>query len=215
MRVLISVLTFLLVSTGFASWGLDISTGTSYHLPNVLTVSQGDFSKTIPATWETRPWVGFKSITQNYYTVRVRYTDFELELVHDRAIFTGKDDNIQHYELTNGLNYVMANYAPVILSDDSWEVLGRIGIGVSVPNPTSTVSGLKNGHYEGKPTPYYFGGIAAQVGVQAKYWVNEWFGLSVDGKYTFAEARAPIAGGSSYSTFNGFHIGFGTSFRIP
>lgn len=178
----------LLHSFSYAEVTFDIYTGTSFYNLSELEIHQEGYEAvTIGGVrYQTDPWSDFPNITGNYYGVRLGYffdsfpsVGLELEQLHSKAIYdVGIDPEgiVQHFEVTDGMNFIMLNGVYRIsdhVSEDypkgSQQLLLRVGVGPTISKPASTIRGQDNG-YENSGTlkGYDLAGVGGQVSAQVK-----------------------------------------------
>ncbi len=241
----LAVYVFLTLSgyTQAQDWTIEVHTGTSFKAPSSLTIEQEGHPTTRieNVEYETRPWVNFNSLaglTENYYGVRVGFypedarantwgVGYEAELLHDRAFYVRGDDPegvVQHFELSDGLNYVFVNLAgryPLLITpqypNGQLHLVVRGGLGPAITAPASKIRGLESGTrtHQGTEAFYWLAGIGLQVGVQARLFLIPQLALSTEIKATLADTSNRIAEGSADTTILGLHLTFGFTVQIP
>lgn len=233
----IVLLVFLLASCALAQgrWSVELYTGTSFHAPTTLEIRQaGQSNVTVrDVRYETRPWHPFESLTlltENYYTLRVGYriaelqprlhVGAEIEFLHDKAYYLSGDDPagvVQHFELSDGLNYLLANgvvTVPFAVEDafpaGRGQLLARIGAGPVITKPASTIRGLEQGHdIQGQLTGYELTGPGFAAGAQARWFAASWLSLGVEAKASYAFTNSRIAEGRALTNVPSVHLTFG------
>jgi hypothetical protein len=108
-------------SYSFAEITIAVYTGTSFYEPSQLVISQEGYETVVVdgVQYRTDPWSDFPNVTGNYFGVRYGYFPersssfgIELEHLHSKAIYTSGNDPegiVQHFEVTDGMNFVMVN----------------------------------------------------------------------------------------------------------
>jgi hypothetical protein len=219
----------------FAETTLDVYTGTSFYPPSELVIQQEGYETVTvdQVHYRTEPWSSFPNITGNYYGVRLGYFfetlpwfGVELEQLHSKAIYTTGDDPqgvVQHFEVTDGMNFVMLN-GTFRLQDDSSEdypfgaeqLLFRVGVGPTISKPASTIRGQADGYentgvlFQG----YALAGVGGQVAMQYKQFMLPWLAYSFEYKFTYTHATVPIADGYVVTPLAAGHAVFGISFAF-
>lgn len=217
------ILLYLLSLAYAGEWGFEISSGTSFKAPNTLILSQDgyeDYSVT-NARYETKPFSNLSSLaglTENYYSVRIRYSEYELEWLHDKAYYVSGNDPqnaIQHFEISDGLNLALFNVVVAEPISERLEVAYRVGFGAVISNPASVIRGQEDGTrtHLAPGSHYYLSGVGAQASAQLRYYLTDSFALTSEIRYVVAHTNTPIYEGFARSTFNGVHINFGILFR--
>ena len=217
----------------------ELHLGNSVKPATTLEISQAGYPDTeiTNVRYETRPWLpgtNLANFTQNYYGLRVGYHPLEaqpdtidlgveFELLHDKAYYVTGDDPdgvVQHFELSDGVNYLLLNGVgryPIGVTDEfphgRTQLLARAGAGVVVTAPASTIRGRQLGHdLHGTYRGYDFAGLGFQVAVQARQFLLPWLALSTEGKYTYSSPYQGIADGTARTYLPTFHIDVGLSF---
>jgi hypothetical protein len=227
-------LVVLLSSYGFAETTLDVYTGTSFYMPSQLEIRQEGYDTVVVAgvQYRTEPWSDFPNITGNYFGVRLGYfpesSNFgiELEHLHSKAIYViGNDPEgiVQHFEVTDGMNFVMVN-GVFRLTDNfsaaypfgAEQLLFRVGVGPTISKPASTIRGQADG-YENTGVllkGYALAGVGGQVAMQYKQFMLPWLAYSFEYKFTYTHATVPIADGYVVTPLAAGHAVFGLSFSF-
>jgi hypothetical protein len=223
----------LLSSFAFAEFTIDVYTGTSFYQPSWLEISQEGYETVVVdgVQYRTNPWSDFPNITGNYFGVRYGYFPersarfgIELEHLHSKAIYTSGNDPegiVQHFEVTDGMNFVMVNGVFRLADDFSAtypfgadQLLFRVGVGPTISKPASTIRGQADG-YENTGVllkGYALAGVGGQVAMQYKRFVLPWLAYSFEYKFTYTHATVPIAEGSVVTPLAAGHVVFGLSF---
>ena len=174
-------------------WVFQAATGTAYQFHSRLIIEQdGEENLDFTAHYKTYPFTSGAP----YYSLRIgawegnRAWEFEthhhlVTLVDDP---TGKIDG---FYVTHGYNLNTLNRA-WLLGGFIW----RIGAGVVITHPENVVRGKKfsgDGFYEG----FYLSGVCGQLSLEKR--LSLWGGsfLYVEGKFTAAWAKIPIADGEA------------------
>jgi hypothetical protein len=164
----LATLLLTLLFTAAAEVTLDISTGIAGKAPTYVDlVQEGWLPIRIDGVrFDTRPFTSLLIPTDNYYDIRVGYfppgspdLGIELELLHDKAYYTGGDDPnqvIQALELTDGISLLTLNGVARTRFGVSydfphgrWQLLARGGIGPVIVKPASTIRGREQGSCPG------------------------------------------------------------------
>ena len=229
----------LCTGAAFANVTIEIHFGNSAKPLTTMEISQEGHEDVVitDVHYETHPWVpntNLANFTQNYYGVRVAYhplpvlprtidLGFEFELLHDKAYYTSgydPDGVVQHFELSDGVNYLLVNAVgryPFGISDEfpngRTQLLARAGMGVVVTAPASTIRGRELGHeLHGTYRGYDYAGLGFQVAAQARQFILPWLAISTEGKYTYSSPKQYIAGGTAKTYLPTFHLNVGLSF---
>jgi hypothetical protein len=224
----------LFSSHSLAEITLDIYTGTSFYNTSEMVIDQKGYEIVIVdgVHYRTEPWSDLLYITGNYFGVRYGYFPersshfgVEIEHLHSKAIYTSGHDPqgvVQHFEVTDGMNFVMLNAAFRLADDFSldypWgreQLLFRVGIGPTISKPASTIRGKADG-YENTGTlkGYAFAGIGGQIAMQYKWFIVPWLAYSFEYKFTYTKATVPIADGQVVTPLSAGHVVMGVSFSF-
>lgn len=236
---LLALVPLLLLGIAYADVTIEFHLGSSAKPPTSLSIRQDGHQPTAVTDvhYETRPWVRgttLTTLTQNYYGVRVGYhprpardrapnLGIELELLHDKAYYVrGRDPGgvVQHFELSDGVNYLLVNGAVRYPLDASpsfpqgrTQLLARAGLGPVVTAPASTIRGLPQGHdLHGTFGGYEFAGFGFQVAGQLRQFVLPWLALSTETRFTYSRPTQSIAEGSATTSLPTFHLNLGVTF---
>jgi len=174
-------------------WVVQAATGTAGQFRSSLVIEQdGEDDLDFTAHYKTRPFTSGAP----YYSLRLGYwrgeSAWELETHHH--LVTLVDDPtgvVENFQMTHGYNLNTVNRA--------WLVGGfiwRIGVGAVITHPESTVRGKTydgDGFYGG----FDLSGVCGQVSLEKR--LPLWGGLFLylEGKFTAAWAKVPIADGEA------------------
>jgi hypothetical protein len=227
-------LLFSWLSLAYAKVVVDVYTGTSFYQSSELVITQEGHGTVVVnnVQYRTDPWSDFPYITGNYFGTRfgyffesLSYFGVELEHLHSKAIYTTGNDPqgvVQHFEVTDGMNFVMLN-AAFRLQDDVSEsyprgaeqLIFRAGLGPTISKPASTIRGKHDGYSNtGTIKGYAFAGFGGQIAMQYKQFILPWLAYSFEYKFTYTTATVPIADGSVVTPLAAGHAVFGLSFAF-
>jgi hypothetical protein len=177
-------------------WSARVALGGALNLKTALEVRQEGLApvRVDSADYETRPLE-----SPFYYSLRGgRWRGrrgWEVELVHHKIFLRDPPAEIQFFAVSHGYNLVTVNRG--------WQlgrVIVRLGAGVVVAHPESTVRGRtlpeEGGLFE---SGYHLTGPALQGAVERRFDLGErgrWF-LTLEGKATAARAVLPVAAGEA------------------
>lgn len=176
-----------------ARWVFQAATGTARQFHSRLVIEQdGEDDLDFTAHYQTRPFTSGAP----YYSLRLGYwkgaSAWELETHHH--LVTLVDDPtgvIENFQMTHGYNLNTLNRA--------WLVDGfiwRVGVGVVITHPESIVRG-KTYTGEGFAEGFDLSGVCGQLSLEKR--LPLWGGLFLylEGKFTAAWAKVPIAEGEA------------------
>lgn len=174
-------------------WVVQAATGTARQFHSRLIIEQdGEDDLDFTAHYQTRPFTSGAP----YYSLRLGYwkgdSAWELETHHH--LVTLVDDPtgvVENFRMTHGYNLNTLNRA--------WLVEGfiwRIGVGVVITHPESIVRG-KTYNGEGFSEGFDLSGVCGQVSLEKR--LPLWGGLFLylEGRFTAAWAKVPIADGEA------------------
>jgi hypothetical protein len=187
-------------------WSLELYGGADHHFSSPLTVQQDGFRDLkFAADYEGRPLED-----PIYFGVRLGlwrgHAGWELEFLHDKLFLINRPAEIQRFELTDGNNFFTVNRA--------WDLpslILRVGAGVVITNPETTIRGRSQGHGGILGTGYHISGPVLQIGSGKRLSLWPWLFALLEAKATASYARVPIADG--HADVVGYilhaHVGFG------
>jgi hypothetical protein len=178
---------------------VSLSDGLQYTPPIPLIIRQtGRPDIRLTARFSTRPFADVP-----YYDVKVgvarRPWAYELELVHHKLYLDNRPSEVQWFEITHGYNPILLNAVR-----EHWGVIFRVGAGILLAHPETTVRGLRypeNGGILG----WYVSGPASQVSIGKVLNLGRHLFAGIEGKFIGAWARVPIVNGSADVTNLSLH----------
>ncbi len=219
------------------NWTIEVHSGNALKpLPSTMYIRQTGYPDVLvtDVRYETRPFSDLTSalgLTENYYGLRVGYFPaaatagdwnhgFELEFLHDKLYFvsgTGAAGVINHFELTDGHNYLLGNVASrySFLADADRpqgraQVVLRTGLGPMITVPTAIIRGQRsNTRDDGAGVTYHLAGWGVQAAAQLRYFVTPWYALSIETKLSGASTTNQIANGTVTMLVPSLHVNFG------
>jgi hypothetical protein len=185
------------------SWSLEIAAGAAHNFSSTLSVEQsGESELEFDAEYETRAFEG-----PIYYAARVGWwrgsRAWELELIHHKIFVSNSTAEIEHFGVSHGYNFLMANYARNVHG-----FLIRGGGGVIIAHPETVI------REKFSEPGYELTGPAGQVAAGRRFFFGNGFFFSVEAKLAFARAAVTIAEGEAKAPNVSLHglFGFGHSF---
>ena len=199
------------------AWNVDISIGNAFNTNQDITIHRdGKEDINFNASFKTN---GLSS--PQYYSLRFNSTiadrKFEFEFIHHKLYLDAPyPDEIQKFEVTDGYNLLMINFANNIYSNLNY----RLGLGTVVSHPDITIENQTNYVEGGGLIPkfwtdgYNWGGISSQISIFLNNKLSEKINYNVEGKAVMAKASIPVVGGSFDLPNISFHLLVGISFSI-
>lgn len=227
-----AVLLVLLVSVRVAEaqWYAGWELGGNHSAPATVFVRTGpEFSLTFHDVqfagepWHPRRYFGLRG---GFAEPHHPHIGFELEYLHFKALadvdqsyavtineatmLTPADVQpmskvVQAYHLNSGINLVSVLYVWRQSLGSSFVFVGRMGGGVTFPNPQTTVLGVSHHGYE-------FGGPGAQGAAGIEWRVLPLLAVTVDYKLTYVRPSIFVASGRSWTALMTQHVTSGLVF---
>lgn len=171
-------------------WVFQIATGTAYSFKTPLHIEQdGEEDIDVNAEYETRAW----STMAPYYNFKIgRWKGdraWEFESLHHKLYLKNKPDEVQKFQISHGYNLNTLNYAR-----KKYGLIFRIGGGFVMTHPETIVRGRQK-EDDGGLNGFYISGVTGQLALEKRLHLTEALFLSLEGKFTAAWARIPIADG--------------------
>lgn len=187
-----------------------------YHLGNAWTTpaelsieQEGEEELAFNTRFETR---GFK--LPPYYSIRggwqVGNCSYEAEMIHHKLFARDLPDEVEHFEITHGLDFLFLNRSCPLENGFRW----RLGGGMALANPHSTVRGQTWFEQGGFTMPilneagYHPTGPFVQAAVQKTFR----YGISLEAKWAGGWVDVPVADGRASMWHQSLHFLVGISF---
>ncbi|MEW6364557.1 MAG: hypothetical protein AB1714_07945 [Acidobacteriota bacterium] len=191
-------------------WVFQFFGGSALNIDTPLTIRQPGYEDIdISATYMTRPFED-----SPYYAYRIARwkggAAWELEFVHHKLHLRNTTSEVPHFEVTHGFNLLHVNRA--------WErprFLYRVGAGVVIGHPESTVRGMPSSGKGGLfNAGYFLAGITGHVAAEKRFHLTRKLFASLEGKLGAAYARVPVAEGKATVPNVAFHGLFGIGYEF-
>lgn len=196
----------------YAKWSVEVAGGVPYNFPMPLLIQQdGKPDISFTAHYETRPFS-----SPYYYNIRVGKWEgskaWEVETIHHKIYLTNTSEEVSHFSISHGYNMFTLNRAWLGTKDIIW----RIGGGVIIAHPESTVRGqtfdesggtLNNGGY-------YLAGPTAMVSLGKRFYLTKAFFIELEGKATASYAYVKVEDGHADAPLVALHADFGLGYDI-
>ena len=170
----------------------DLSLGNAYSFSSDIKIhSQSSNNESINLT--SRPNTrGFKS--PQYYSMRIRKSNKELELIHHKLYFENNlPDNITHFEFTDGYNLLLVNFLYPLSIYEHIDIFSlRFGLGTVVVHPDVTIDEIRYYKKGGGLIPtlwksgYQIGGFSSQISFNYNKNISKKFSLNSEFKVSYA-----------------------------
>jgi hypothetical protein len=177
--------------------------GGAFNFGSTLSLRQeGEPDINIDADWETRPFE-----LPPYYSLRIAFhrdrAAWEVQFTHHKIYLQNVTEDVEQFEITHGFNMLTANYAWTSLPVDI-----RIGGGVVIAHPDSTVRGQKSSEGYQLTGPVFLSGVGKRFDLSSHVFV------STEAQFTYGRANLPIAGGDATAPNAAIHGMIGLGFRF-
>lgn len=184
-----------------SNWSFELATGSAFDFHTNLKIERSNEpSLDFNAHYETR---GFKSPL--YYSWRVgRWSEgkaWEVEFVHHKIFITNPPANVQSFSVSHGYNLLTTNFAV-----QKFFII-RAGGGVVIAHPESTIGGV---HLE----EYHLTGPCGQIAISKRFYFSRSVFVNLEGKFTAARAKVPVANGNATTPNVALHGLFGIGVTI-
>jgi hypothetical protein len=211
-RFSISFAAFLLIfCMAFQVWADNLSFqifgGAAYNFRLPLVIRQdGEDNIRLNADYDTKPFE-----TPIYYSVRLGWwqdnRSWELELIHHKLTLENKPPEVEHFSITHGFNLLTVNRA--------WKTpyfIWRLGAGVVITHPESTIRGKTFEQDGGFVDGYYLSGPTAQIAAEKRFYFYKSIFVCFEAKYTLSWVHVPVKDGSADLWNSAVHGLFGLGF---
>ena len=190
-----SFIVFSLLIGQLQAMSIDLSLGEALNIKQEIKINNDSF-KTVAQT------KGFKN--PQYYSIRLRKNNLELELVHHKLyIENNLPGYIHHFELTDGYNLLLLNYTSPLKKNLHY----RLGIGVPVVHPDITIQGKEFNLESPKrlfergggllpkfwKEGYYPGGITSQLSLFYRKDINSKTAYHIETKIVYAKTQFDLS----------------------
>lgn len=197
-------------------YSFEIFLGEQFNIPTPLTIKQKGES-TIKVDWaryKSDAWTGFNS---PYYAWRIGVWDdnraWELELIHEKIILKNKPAEVQHFNISHGYNLITINRAWRLTQYK--DLIWRIGAGVVLTHPETTIRYKKKGYGEDFPKGFYISGPTAQIAIDKRFYLSKGLFGVLEAKFTASYAtHVPIANGHAEVPNAAIHGLFGLGYEF-
>lgn len=195
-KILASLLFLGLIHPSFGkakhSYSFELFGGNQFNIPLPLTIKQ-EGEETIKVNYPKYDSQPFSE--SPYYAYRFGLWKgckaLELELVHQKIILKNKPPDVSHFEISHGYNLITINRA---FLNPSFVL--RLGSGIVLTHPESTVRNKENGYEKEFPQGFYISGPTAQIAIAKRIKISQRLFGALEAKFTFSYAtHVPIADG--------------------
>ncbi|MEW6102596.1 MAG: hypothetical protein AB1630_02060 [bacterium] len=192
------------------SYSFELFGGSQFNIPLALTIRQ-EGQEDIKVNRPEYKSEAFKEAP--YYAYRFglwkEYKAWELELVHQKIILKNKPENVQHFEISHGYNLITINraflYPHFIL---------RVGGGIVLTHPESTIRNKENGYDAEFPNGFYISGPTVQIAIARRIKISPRLFGCLETKFTSSYAiDVPVVDGSADVPHMAVHLLFGIGYH--
>ena len=185
--------------------------GDAWNFQTRLSVAQREYpSIDLRAKYETRPFEKPLYWAFRFGFNRRESGAWELQFIHHKIHLSNTTEEIQHFEITHGLNVVTFNRA-----FEALPITVRVGGGFVIAHPESVVRGLswydEGGLFD---SGYHLTGPAVTAGVGKDFQLTPHLFVVLEAQLVAAWAKVPIAQGDATAPNVALHgmAGFGYRF---
>lgn len=201
-----SSIALLVAPSAGAQTYLTVFMGSSAHAPLAVVFDLENRENVYinEPQWETKPFY-----EAPYYSIRIGHGLWDVELIHDKMYLMNPEPPVQHFEVSHGYNLLLLNR-----SYGQGPITWRLGAGLVVAHPESTIDGKKLGYGYDLATGFHFSGPAGQVAVS---YTRELLGplyFAAEAKGSVAWARVPVYEGWATVPHAAAHILAGIGVRL-
>lgn len=179
-------------------WSLEIHGGIPYNIPAPLVVKQ-DNEPTIRlnARYSSEP---FRS--PGYYILRGgRWKDgrsWEIEFVHHKLYLDNKPPEIQEFSISHGYNILTFNRAFTKVLFGNFDYLLRLGAGVVISHPETTIRNQAYVQDSGLfGAGYYFTGPVLNIALSKRFYLFDPLFINTELKFNPSVSWIPVEGGQA------------------
>ena len=192
-------------------WNVEAYTGAPVNLSTPLSIEQsGQPTLRITAQYETRPFE-----LPRYYHVHIgRWSgksEWAVELTHHKIFLSNPPAEVGAFAASHGYNLLTANRGWEL----PFDIWARVGLGIVISHPESTVRGQKfgeNGGFYG--LGFYLSGAVATAAIQKRVYLVSGFFIAATGMLSAAYAVLPIVDGHASTPNIAFHGLVGLGYRF-
>ena len=197
--ILILAVCYGLPATGQESfWSFEIHGGIPYNIPSWLTITQeGEPTIRLNAQYRAEPFV-----SPGYYLFRAgRWNDdkaWEIEFVHHKLFLDNMPQEIQEFSISHGYNILTANRAFEKLAFKKLNYILRLGAGVVIAHPETTIRNLSLDQNKGMfGAGYYISGPVLNIAAAKRiYFLNPLF-INLELKFNPSVSWVPVEQGQA------------------
>ena len=188
----------------------EIGSGIPYNFSLPLTIRQnGERTIKQTAEFDSRPFE-----IPIFWDWRIGYwsgsNGWELEAIHHKLFLRNKPPEVQQFDISHGINFVIINRC--FLKDG---FIFKAGAGISLAHPENVVRGKKLDEQRGIfEQGYYISGPALLFSAGKRLYLIEKIFFSVEAKLALSYSNVPVADGTAdvYNIAAMITFGIGTDF---
>jgi hypothetical protein len=179
-----------------ATWSFEMHGGTACNIPLPLVIRQENYPDIrLNARYSTR---AFKLPV--YWVWRISRISsgktWEFEAVHHKLYLENNPGEVQNFSITHGYNILTVNHAAEILRAQKFPFFLRLGAGVVLAHPESSIRNQVLDQHEGIfGMGYYISGPVLNITLAKRFELGSRFFINAEIKCNPSYAWIPIAGG--------------------
>lgn len=198
--IVVALLLSLPTSPSLAAINVDLFGGASVHGNVPIQIGAHHIDE---PRWETRPWS-----SPPYYSVRVRWSAGEIELLHDKVYMGYDTPSVVGFNMSDGYNMLFYNF---IWERNRWET--RLGIGPVIVHPEGKIDSVHIGSHGDRH--FRLGGLGGQLAVGYRHALQKGFSFIAEGKLTAGYTQLHIADvGELRAPVTGLHLLLGIGYEL-
>ena len=181
-----------------ASWSFEIHGGLPYNIPSPLMVKQnGQADLRFNARYRSEP---FKS--PGYYLLRAGRWEggkaWEVEFIHHKLFLDNHPPEIQEFSISHGYNILTVNRSLKKTLFGNIDYLLRLGAGVVIAHPETTVRNLQIDQGKGLlGAGYYITGPVLNISAGKRFYFADRLFINTELKFNPSVSWVPIAQGQA------------------
>ena len=179
-------------------WSFEINGGIPYNFPSPLVIKQeGEPTIRLTARYRSEPFV-----SPGYYLLRGgRWNDgkaWEIEFVHHKLYLDNMPPEVQEFSISHGYNIFTVNRASEKLLFKDFNYILRLGAGVVISHPETTIRGLSLEQEGGTlGGGYYITGPVLNIAMAKRLYFLDPLFINLELKFNPSVSWIPIEGGQA------------------
>ena len=195
---LLSIIIGLPASGQESFWSFEISGGVPYNIPSPLTIKQdGEASIRLSARYKAEPFV-----SPGYYLWRAGKwkdkTAWEIEFAHHKLFLDNMPAEVQEFSISHGYNILTVNRAFDKLAFNKLSYTLRLGAGIVIAHPETTIRGLSLDQGKGLfGAGYYISGPVLNIAAAKRIYFLDPLFINLELKFNPSVSWVPVEQGQA------------------